>query len=59
VEELKKAVCKIDSEIVERLVNKMMREEHNTGQKITVNKTVKNAFDIINKKTGQNPVQYW
>ncbi len=43
--------------IVERLVNKMMREENNTGQKITVYRIVKESFDIISKKTGQNPVQ--
>jgi len=53
----KKQFSKSTLNIVERLVNKMMREEHNTGQKITVNKIVKDAFDIINKKTGQNPVQ--
>lgn len=43
--------------IVERLINKMMREENNTGQKITVYRTVKDSFELINKKTGQNPVQ--
>src|SRR4030065_2072179 len=53
----KKQFAKSTLNIVERLVNKMMREEHNTAQKITVNKTVKNAFDIITKKPGQHPVQ--
>ncbi|MCZ7394853.1 MAG: 30S ribosomal protein S7 [Candidatus Methanoperedens sp.] len=43
--------------IVERLINKVMREETNTGQKITIYSNVKEAFEIINKKTGQNPVQ--
>ncbi len=43
--------------IVERLVNKMMREENNTGQKITANTIVQEAFEKINKKTGQNPIQ--
>ncbi|MCZ7399724.1 MAG: 30S ribosomal protein S7 [Candidatus Methanoperedens sp.] len=43
--------------IVERLVNKIMREENNTGQKITVINNIKEAFEIVNKKTGQNPVQ--
>ncbi len=43
--------------IVERLINKVMREETNTGQKITVYRTVKEAFEIVNKKSGQNPVQ--
>ncbi len=43
--------------IVERLINKMMREENNTGQKINTTKIVQEAFEIISKKTGQNPVQ--
>jgi small subunit ribosomal protein S7 len=43
--------------IVERLINKVMREEHNTGAKITVTNTVMEAFEIINKKSGQNPIQ--
>lgn len=43
--------------IVERLINKVMREEHNTGAKITVTKTVMEAFEIVNKKSGQNPIQ--
>jgi small subunit ribosomal protein S7 len=43
--------------IVERLINKVMREEHNTGAKITVTKTVIEAFEIISKKSGQNPIQ--
>jgi small subunit ribosomal protein S7 len=43
--------------IVERLINKVMREENNTGQKITIYSNVKEAFEIINRKTGQNPVQ--
>ncbi len=53
----KQQFSKSNLNIVERLVNKMMREEHNTGQKITANMIVKDAFEIINKKTGQNPVQ--
>lgn len=43
--------------IVERLINKVMREETNTGQKITVYRIVEEAFEIVDKKTGQNPVQ--
>ncbi len=43
--------------IVERLVNKVMREENNTGQKITVIGNIKEAFEIVSRKTGQNPVQ--
>jgi small subunit ribosomal protein S7 len=53
----KQQFAKSNLNLVERLINKLMREEHNTGQKITIIKTVKEAFEIINKKTGQNPVQ--
>ncbi|MCX9013324.1 MAG: 30S ribosomal protein S7 [Candidatus Methanoperedens sp.] len=53
----KQQFAKSTLNIVERLINKLMREEHNTGQKITVYKNVKSSFEIINKKTGQNPIQ--
>ncbi len=53
----KQQFSKSNLNIVERLVNKVMREETNTGQKITVYNNVKEAFEIINKKTGQNPLQ--
>lgn len=53
----KQQFAKSNLNLVERLINKLMREENNTGQKITIIKTVKEAFEIINKKTGQNPVQ--
>lgn len=43
--------------IVERLINKLMREETNTGQKTNAYSIVRDAFEIVNKKTGQNPVQ--
>lgn len=48
---------KSDLSIVERLINKIMRKEHNTGKKQKAYKIVKDAFEIINKKTGKNPVQ--
>lgn len=53
----KQQFSKSNLNIVERLVNKVMREENNTGQKITVCRIVSKAFETINKKTGQNPVQ--
>lgn len=43
--------------IVERLINNMMRTEKYTGKKIKAYKVVKEAFDIIHKKTNKNPVQ--
>jgi len=42
--------------IVERLINKIMRKERNTGQKQKALSIVKGAFEIIHKKTGKNPV---
>ena len=43
--------------IVERLINRLMQTEHNTGKKAVTTKIVSDAFDIINKKTGKNPVE--
>ena len=43
--------------IVERLINKVMRKEHNTGKKILAYSIVKEAFEIIEKKTKKNPLQ--
>ncbi len=43
--------------IVERLINKVMRGEENTGKKLRAYNSLKKAFDIVNKRTGQNPVQ--
>ena len=43
--------------IVELLINKLMRSEHNTGKKQKTYKIVKNAFDQIYETTGMNPIQ--
>ena len=43
--------------IVERLINKLMQTEHNTGKKELAIRIVKDAFEIVNKKTKKNPVQ--
>lgn len=43
--------------IVERLINKVMRKGHNTGKKIQAYNIVKEAFEIIEKKTKKNPLQ--
>lgn len=56
---------KADVNIVERLINKMMRfgkkyaknTGRMTGKKIGTINTVKVAFEIIHLKTGQNPVE--
>lgn len=43
--------------IVERLINNMMRTEKYTGKKVKTYKVVKEAFEIIEKRTKQNPIQ--
>jgi len=42
--------------IVERLINNLMRPGKNAGKKARVINMVRNAFEIINLRTGQNPV---
>jgi small subunit ribosomal protein S7 len=48
---------KSNQHIVERLINKMMQSEQNTGKKMTTYRIVKESFEIINKKTKENPIQ--
>ncbi len=43
--------------LVERLMNSMMRTENFTGKKVTVYNMVSKAFAIIHKRTKNNPVQ--
>ena len=43
--------------IVERLINKLMLTEKNTGKKLKSYNIVKKAFDIVNETTKENPVQ--
>ena len=43
--------------IVERLINGIMRTEHYNGKKIKAYKVVRDAFEIIDKKTKSNPMQ--
>jgi len=43
--------------IVERLMNKIMRTERNSGKKNKAYNIVKDSFEIINKRTKQNPIQ--
>jgi small subunit ribosomal protein S7 len=43
--------------IVERLINNMMRTGHGTGQKAKMYRVVEEAFDIIAKRTKSNPIQ--
>ncbi|MCP1662666.1 MAG: 30S ribosomal protein S7 [Methanocalculus sp. MSAO_Arc1] len=43
--------------IVERLINRLMQVEHNTGKKQLCTRIVMDSFDIIHAKTKQNPIQ--
>ncbi len=48
---------KAKANIVERLINGMMRTENYTGKKSKSYRVVRSSFEIIAKKTGKNPVQ--
>jgi small subunit ribosomal protein S7 len=52
-----KSFGKTKVNIVERLINNMMRTEHSTGKKSFMYKTVSQSFEIIAKRTKTNPVQ--
>jgi len=43
--------------IVERIVNNLMRPGKNTGKKAKATNVVKQAFEIINLRTGKNPIE--
>lgn len=43
--------------IIERIINNMMRTEHYNGKKTKSYKVVRDAFEIIEKKTKSNPMQ--
>lgn len=42
--------------IVERLINGLMRSGNNAGKKAKATNIVKEAFEIINVRTGKNPI---
>ncbi len=43
--------------IVERLINRLMQNENNTGKKQLAIRAMRDAFVIINKKTKKNPIE--
>jgi len=43
--------------VVERLINNVMRPGKNSGKKAKATGIVKEAFEIINAKTGKNPIE--
>ncbi len=48
---------KAEVNVVERLINNLMRPGKNSGKKTRIINAAKNAFEIINLRTGQNPVE--
>ena len=48
---------KANVNIVERLANGLMRPGKNAGKKAKVSNVVKQAFEIINLRTGKNPIE--
>ena len=52
-----KSFGKSKTSIVERLINNMMRTEVYSGKKAKAYKSVRGAFEIIEKRTKANPIQ--
>ena len=48
---------KSEISIVERLINRLMQTEENTGKKQQATRIVRDAFDTIHSRTEDNPVQ--
>jgi len=53
----KRRFAKSKVPIVERLINQMMRPGKNAGKKMLAMNIVKRAFEIIELRTGKNPIQ--
>ncbi len=48
---------KSDISIVERLINRLMQTDENTGKKQLATRAVRDAFEIIHSRTDENPIQ--
>ncbi|MEF8775337.1 MAG: 30S ribosomal protein S7 [Haloarculaceae archaeon] len=48
---------KSDVSIVERLINRLMQTDENTGKKQLTTRLVQDAFESIHERTDENPVQ--
>ncbi len=48
---------KSEISIVERLINRLMQSEDNTGHKQKTTRIVRDAFEIVHERTEENPVQ--
>lgn len=54
---VKRQFAKSRVSIVERLMNKVMKTQRNSGKKNKAYNMVKEAFEIIHKRSKQNPIQ--
>ena len=52
-----KQFAKSDISIVERLINRLMQTEENTGKKQQATRIVRDAFQQVHERTEENPVQ--
>src|SRR3989304_56272 len=50
---------KANVNVVERLINGLMRPGKNRGKKAKAANIVREAFEIINLRTGKNPIEVW
>jgi len=48
---------KSEISIVERLINRLMQTDENTGKKQQATRIVREAFEVVHERTEQNPVQ--
>ncbi|WP_423751027.1 30S ribosomal protein S7 [Salinirarus marinus] len=48
---------KSEISVVERLINRLMQTEENTGKKQMTMRIVRDAFEIVHERTEENPVQ--
>ncbi|MFW5964588.1 MAG: 30S ribosomal protein S7 [Natronomonas sp.] len=48
---------KSEISIVERLINRLMQTDENTGKKQQATRIVRDAFEIVAERTDENPVQ--
>ncbi|MFB6108937.1 MAG: 30S ribosomal protein S7 [Haloplanus sp.] len=48
---------KSEISVVERLINRLMQTEENTGKKQQAMRIVRDAFEIVDERTDENPIQ--
>ena len=53
----RKQFQKSEISIVERLINRLMQTEENTGKKQQTTRIVREAFEIVHDNTDENPIQ--